>query len=126
MKKLLLFFIVGFNITSLFSQKLVENKNDLTYLYIEAIKNKTFGNIQQAGYLFNKYNKVDTTCFSCLYEISKIYLQSGDYNGALYFAYKSFYSDTSNYWYAKNYADILIIIERYKESLNVYKNVGPD
>lgn len=92
----------------------------MTYLFIEALKNKTFGNLNQAGYLFNKYSKVDSTCSACYFEISKIYLQAGEINNAIIYGKKCYKIDSLNYWYIKNYAELLRINKNYELAYELY------
>jgi predicted Zn-dependent protease len=123
MKKFILFIFLISYILNIYGQNNIENRNDLTYLYIEAVKNKTFGNYSHAGYLFSKYNKIDSSCIACLFELSKISFNSGDINSALYYAVKAYTADTLNYWYIENYAQLLLEYGRSKDAIIIYKKI---
>lgn len=103
-------FIVFFAVISLFksgsAQNLLQNKNDLTYVFIEALKSKTFGNYNQAAYLLQKSIDSNPNCAACYYELSNILFYAGDKQNAQAYILKAYNIDKSNYWYNKSLADI--------------------
>ncbi len=121
--RFLLFFSLCFFVFDSFSQKKELDRNDITYTYIEAIRHKVFGNLPQAAYLFKKIADSDSTCASCYFELSNIFYSGGDINNGLQYAQKAYSLDSSNYWYAKNYADYLRYNSQWANALNIYRNV---
>lgn len=95
-----------------FAQQKELNKNDLTYVFIEALKSKTFGNFNQAAYLLQKSIDINPNCAACYYELSNLLFYANDKQNAQVYASKAFLLDSKNYWYCKNVADIC----RYNEA----------
>ena len=99
------------------------DKNDLTYAFVEALKNKEFGDFRQAIYILKKCAKIDTTCGACFFEIAKIYEKADDKLNALKYAIKAVEIDTINYWYLRFLAQLQIKNELYYEAECTYKKL---
>lgn len=100
------------------------SKNDITYTFIEALKSKTFGNYNQSAYLFKKCADLDTTCAACFYELSHLFYNANDIVTAQFYARKAYILDKSNYWYLKNYAELLKVDKQYALSKDIYNEIN--
>ncbi|HOT15184.1 MAG TPA: hypothetical protein PK252_10525 [Bacteroidales bacterium] len=83
------------------------NKKDVQFLFIEAIANKKLGNYYNAAVTLDKLIRADSTCLACYYEMADIMMKSKDQRNAIFYASKAFEKDSSNYWYALLFADVL-------------------
>lgn len=106
-----------------FSQGKLADKNDITYAFIDAIKNKTFGNYGQAIYTFQNCIKRNPDCAACYYEISKLFFSGGDKIASLQFAEKAANLDSKNYWYLRNLAEIQVLNEKFINADSTYKKL---
>ncbi|MGC8824869.1 MAG: tetratricopeptide repeat protein [Bacteroidales bacterium] len=87
-----------------------EQRNyDIEYSYIESIRNRESGNLTAAAYILTSILRVDSTCAACLYDLSQIYRDAGSNEVAVNYAARAYRLDTTNYWYIKNYADLLLL-----------------
>lgn len=86
-----------------------EQRNyDVEYSYVEAIRNREAGNLNASVYILGSILRVDSACSACYYELSRIYRESGALPQAINFAARSCALDTANYWYLKNYIDLVL------------------
>ncbi|MCX7986510.1 MAG: hypothetical protein N2662_06195 [Bacteroidales bacterium] len=101
----------------------IERNYDVEYSYIESIRNRTSGNINTSAIILHSIIRVDSTCGSCYYDLSNIYFQSGQLNIALKYAQKAYFIDTSNYWFALNYANFLLYAGDSISSLSIFRKI---
>lgn len=99
---IIILILFGKNITLAYN-----NKFDLQYLFVESYYQKNFGNLSQSVYFLNQLINKDSTCGACYYLLSQIYDEVNDIKTALKYANKAYIIDSSNYWYLKNYLNIL-------------------
>jgi len=116
-KYLIIIFSLFFTISSIFSQT---KKNEIDYLFVEALKNKYTGNINQSIFLLNTILKNDSNCSACFYELADIYLNKNEYDNAFYFIKRALNIDTSNIWFIKEFLLIGYINKKYDEIIKLY------
>lgn len=101
-------------------------QTDLTYNYeyalIEANRQKSIGNLNEAINLYSKCLSVKPESGIAAYELGNIYASLNDLDKALNFFTKAYLSDKDNYWYMLAYIEILRIKENYNEAVKVIIN----
>lgn len=111
--------IIAFLLFSLTSKA----QTDLTYNYeyalIEANRQKSIGNLNEAINLYSKCLSVKPESGIAAYELGNIYAALNDLDKAMDFFTKAYVSDPENYWYMLAYIEILRIKENYNEAQNV-------
>lgn len=135
--KLLTFvLILGFGLTACKTQKDVqsnttqqsEKKNDNqgqdpdnSALYIEALKEKSLGNIDKALELFQACVDINSNDAASHYELAQIYNNKGDGTLATHHAEKAVELDNENPWYRLMLARLYRAMGRYSESVEQYE-----
>lgn len=104
-------------------QKIKVNRNDLEYVFIDAVKSIKFGEYSKAAYLLNNTIKIDPSCGSCYYELSKIYYYVGDTFNALNYSKLALQKDKKNYWYIRNVEKLKFDFGYIKEAKIGYENM---
>jgi tetratricopeptide (TPR) repeat protein len=120
MKSILVFFVLFLSI-NIFGQS--SKDIEVTYNFIEALKNKEFGDLKQAAYLFKKCYEYDSKCAACYYEYSLILKTVGDFNSALKYSDSAAILDNQNYWYLQNRIENLMALKKYKEAEFYYADL---
>jgi tetratricopeptide (TPR) repeat protein len=120
MKSILVFFVLFLSI-NIFGQS--SKDIEVTYNFIEALKNKEFGDLKQAAYLFKKCYEYDSKCAACYYEYSLILKSVGDFNSALKYSDSAAILDNQNYWYLQNRIENLMALKKYKEAEFYYADL---
>jgi len=81
---------------------------DVEYSYIESVRNREMGNLNASVYILGSILRVDSACAVCYYDLSRIYRATGSLAQAMTFAAKAYAQDAENYWYLRNYVDLLL------------------
>lgn len=105
MNRIFLFLILFITAVNVSSQ---QRNYDVEYSYVEAIRNREAGNLNAAAFILSSILRVDSACSACLFELSQIYRYAGSNDVALGYAARAYRIDSLNYWYIKNYADLLL------------------
>ena len=98
----------------------------LDRLYIEATKAKMLGEYQKASSLYSECIKLDPDNHAAMYELAKIYLETGQTQPGLLFSKKATELDPSNKWYQVLYGEALAISGNYKDAAKVYEKLVND
>lgn len=110
-------------ITFLLFSLTIQGQTDLNYNYefalIEANRQKSIGNLNEAINLYRKCLSVKPESGISAYELGNIYASLNDIDKALEFFTRAYLSDPDNYWYMLAYVEILKIKEEYKEAEKV-------
>lgn len=88
-------------------------------LYIKAFTAKMKGDYQEAVSLFNECIRKNPRNHAAMYELARIYLETGQAVSALLFAQGAAKSDQTNTWYQELYAETLAMNGNYKEASKV-------
>ena len=97
------------------------NELDYMFFFTEALKNKNFGNINNAVIYFQKCIELDSTAHAPYYEISMIQSYFGNFKEALEFARVAYQRDVDNPWYLKNLASAYLQNNKVDSSIYLYK-----
>ncbi len=105
-------------------KKLSESqRNELTYTFMNANKEKILGNTEKAAALFAQCIRIDGSNDASMYELSRIYYEQGRVNDALFFAKSASSLKPDNIWYQLLVGDILQKQKRYSEAADVYTSI---
>ena len=116
MKKNFILIITIFIYLNGFCSDSKTDKNDLSFSFIDALKNEEFKNFDNAAYLFKTCIDYDSSCGACYYEFSRILRTVEDYKNSLIYAERALNIDNGNYWYSRNLIELLILNRNYKKA----------
>ena len=100
-----------------------DTRMKLDRLFIEANKAKLLEEYQKASSLFSECIKIDPNMHASMYELAKIYMQTGQVQPGLLFAKQAAELDPGNKWYQILYAESLAINGDYKEAGKTYEKL---
>ncbi len=99
---------------------LLKNQN----VYIKATTAKLSGDVQKALSLYNECIRQDPSNHAAMYELAKIYLESGQNVSALIFAQSAAKLNEKNKWYQQLYAEALATNNNFKEAAKIYEKLS--
>ncbi len=107
-------------------RKEVSEKDQLksTALLIDASKQKMLGNWTQAAALFQEAAKTDPNNDAVFFELAKIYVRSGDYQGAMEQVQTAADIDPENPYYQLLIADIHILKEQVEKATKIHEQLA--
>lgn len=103
-----------------------EERINMQYMYVNALKEKMLGNYDKAGELFAQCIRIDGTNYAAMYELAQIYRQNKKYSEALFFAESASQGDPSNTWYRLFYADLLMDVRKLPEAEKQFQKLYQD
>jgi tetratricopeptide (TPR) repeat protein len=121
----------GLHLGSVFGQLLNTPRrggNGLTdqeyiYAFTEATKYYLFGNYVQAVGLYNECLKLKPESGAVHFQLSKIFLNTGNTSLAREHAKKAYLFDKKNKWYSQQLADIFQIEEKFDSAAFIYESL---
>ncbi len=101
--------------------ELAENKQkEFEYLFIEALKQKMFGNAQKAIQLLSSCLEIDPNSSAAMFELANIYAVNKDYTSASLLLEKAISLNANNKWYKLLLAQIYQQIRKFSEAADIY------
>ncbi|HEY5509706.1 MAG TPA: tetratricopeptide repeat protein [Prolixibacteraceae bacterium] len=76
-----------------------DQKQQFQYLFIEGIKQRTIGNVEEAIKIFSRCLEIDPSSSTSLYEIANIHLVRGDFQSAMLMLEKAVSMQPKNQYY---------------------------
>ncbi len=95
-----------------------------TALLIDASKQKMLGNWTQAAALYQEAANTDPNNDAAFFELAKIYVRSGDYQGGMEKVQKAAEIDPENPYYQLLIADIHILMEQVEKATKIHKQLA--
>lgn len=92
-----------------------QSEYNYEYALIEAARQKSIGNVNEAIGLYVKCLQVNPSSAVAAYELGSIYASANQFDLAETYLFKAYSLDPSNYWYLLAYSEILKINKKYKE-----------
>ncbi len=109
------------------TNELSESKqNEFEYLFIEALKQKMFGNAQKAIQLLSSCLEIDPNSSAAMFELANIHAVNKDYTSASLLLEKAISLNPDNKWYKLLLAQIYQQTRRYSESADIYAELLQD
>jgi tetratricopeptide (TPR) repeat protein len=102
-------------------EELADQKNlEFEYLFVEALKQKMFGNAQKAIQLLSSCLDIDPNSSSAMYELANIHAANNDFTSASLLLEKAISLDPSNKWYRLLLAQIYQQTRKFSEASDIY------
>ena len=113
---------------------IVESENDTTeidqqkqqefeYLFVEALKQKMFGNTQKATQLLSSCLNINPNSSTAMYELASIHAANKDFTSASLLLEKAISIDGQNKWYKLLLAQIYQQMRKYTEAAGLYSQL---
>jgi len=93
------------------------------YYFVEGIKQKMLGNLEQAAGYFENAMKLNAKSSAACYELSSIYTITGDYNKAIKYARRAEILNGENIWYKLHLANLYHITQEVDSTIEIYENI---
>lgn len=106
-----------------------DQENEFEYLFIEGLKQKMLGNVQDAVSIFSRCLEIDPNSSVAMFEMAKIHYANKDLTSASLLLEKAISLNPSNKWYKLLLADIYQQRKQYTEAADLYiklSNSYPD
>ncbi len=94
-----------------------------TAIFIEALKEKTNGNYEEAAQLFKKAVEMDSTDAASYYELAQLNVLLDNPSEAVRFAEKAYKLDPANEWYAKRLGEFYKRTGNIEQSIRIYETL---
>lgn len=112
------------------TQELGERQQkEFEYLYVEALKQKMFGNSQKAIQLLSSCLDIDPNSSAAMYELANIHAANNDFTSASLLLEKAISINPDNKWYKLLLAQIYQKQRKFSESADLYTEliqIDPD
>lgn len=106
------------------SDELDENARlEFDYSFMEGVKSRITGNLQESGEWFNKCLKIQPSSPVVRYELASLFLMNDDLETALKYAREAVEGNPDNIWYKVLLGDILYRGSMIEEACNVYDKI---
>ena len=122
MFKYIYIIILLFLSLSSFSQNENNNENRYQYALIEATRQKTFGNFEEAIKLYLKCLEYNEDCTVAHYELGLLYAATKDPELAIEHLKMAYEDSPDNYWYVFAYNQILQMKGNFRDAARVLTN----
>ncbi len=106
------------------TEELSEQKQkELEYLFVEALKQKMFGNAQKAIQLLSTCLDIDPNSSSSMYELANIHAANNDFTSASLLLEKAITLNPENKWYKLLLAQIYQQQRKFSEAADLYSEL---
>ncbi|MDP4266591.1 MAG: tetratricopeptide repeat protein [Bacteroidota bacterium] len=95
----------------------------LAYNYVNGVKEKLLGNLDNAATIFNKCLKMDKNNSACMYELANIYTIQKKYKEALNLSKSAVEIEKDNIWYQIQLSDLYEKNKQYKNAALIYEQI---
>ena len=102
--------------TTLSNQK----QQEFEYLFVEALKQKMFGNAQKAIQLLSSCLNINPNSSTAMYELANIHASNNDFTSASLLLEKAISIDAENKWYKLLLAQIYQQMRKFSEAADLY------
>ena len=97
-----------------------QKQQEFEYLFVEALKQKMFGNAQKAIQLLSSCLDINPNSSTAMYELANIHAANKDFTSASLLLEKAISIDGQNKWYKLLLAQIYQQMRKYSEAANLY------
>lgn len=102
-------------------EELAEQKQkEFEYLFVEALKQKMFGNAQKATHLLSNCLEIDPNSSAAMYELANIHAANNDFTSASLLLEKAISINDENKWYKILLAQIYQQSNKFSEAADIY------
>lgn len=100
-----------------------EKQRQFDYLFVEALKQKMFGNGQKAVQLLSSCLEIDPNSSAAMFELANIHATNNDYTSASLLLEKAIELNPDNKWYKILLARIYQQSKKFSEAADLYANL---
>lgn len=101
-----------------------DQQNEFEYLFIEGLKQKKLGDIQQAISIFSRCLEIDPNSSVAMFEMANIHYGNKDLTSASLLLEKAISINPDNKWYKLLLADIYRQRQQFTEAANLYTELS--
>lgn len=102
-------------------EELAEQKQkEFEFLFVEALKQKMFGNAQKAIQLLSSCLEIDPNSSAAMYELANIHASNNDFTSASLLLEKAISLNAENKWYKQSLAQIYQQTNKFSEAADIY------
>jgi tetratricopeptide (TPR) repeat protein len=103
-----------------------QKQKEFEYLFIEALKQKMFGNAQKAIQLLSSCLDIDPNSSAAMFELANIHAANNDFTSASLLLEKAISLNPNNIWYKQLLAQIYQQTRRFADASNIYTELLKD
>jgi len=108
-------------------EELAEQKQmEFEYLFLEALKQKMFGNMQKSIQLLSSCLEIDPNSSAAMYELANIHAANNDFTSASLLLEKAISINSENKWYKQLLAQIYQQQRKFSEAADIYTQLLQD
>ncbi|MCF6356212.1 MAG: tetratricopeptide repeat protein [Draconibacterium sp.] len=108
-------------------EKIAEQKQmEFEYLFLEALKQKMFGNMQKAIQLLSSCLEIDPNSSAAMFELANIHAANNDFTSASLLLEKAISLNGDNKWYKQLLAQIYQQQRKFSEAADIYTQLLQD
>ena len=109
------------------AEELEEQKQkEFEYLFVEALKQKMFGNAQKAIQLLSSCLEIDSNSSAAMFELANIHAANNDFTSASLLLEKAISINSENKWYKQLLGQIYQQTRKYTEAAEIYTELLKD
>ncbi|WP_430973075.1 tetratricopeptide repeat protein [Sunxiuqinia rutila] len=101
-----------------------DQRNEFEYLFIEGLKQKKLGNIQNAVSIFSRCLEIDPNSSVAMYEMASIHYANKDLTSASLLLEKAISINSENKWYKLMLAEIYRQRQQFNEAAGLYTELS--
>lgn len=101
-----------------------EEQVQFEYLFVEALKQKMFGNASKAIQLLSSCLEIDSNSSAAMYELANIYAINNDYTSSALLLEKAISLNPDNKWYKLLLAQIYQQTRKFSEAADIYVHLS--
>ncbi len=100
-----------------------EKRMEFEYMFIEALKQKSFGNTQNEIQILSHCLEIDPNSSAAMYELASIHAANNDFTSASLLLEKAISIDNDNIWYKQLLAQVYQQMNKYSEAADLYSKL---
>lgn len=100
-----------------------QKRMEFDYLFSEALKQKMFGNPQNAIQILSSCLEIDPNSSAAMYELASIHAANNDFTSATLLLEKAISINSSNIWYKQMLAQIYQQTKRFDDAARIYDDL---
>ncbi len=97
-----------------------QKQMEFDYLFVEALKQKMFGNPQNAIQILSSCLEIDPNSSAAMYELANIHAANNDFTSASLLLEKAISIENDNKWYKELLAQIYQQTRKFSEAVEIY------
>lgn len=103
-----------------------QKQKEFEYLFVEALKQKMFGNAQKAIQLLSGCLEIDPNSSAAMYELANIHAANNDFTSASLLLEKAISLNPKNKWYKVLLAQVYQKTSKFSEAADIYDTLLQD